>query len=86
MANQLNAVIMDSVIALRCMIHGPCGSLNPGSPCMSKGNCTKRYPKDYPDVTTDSRDGYPCYRCALCPFIFKLATTYHVDCASVAQI
>jgi hypothetical protein len=33
------------------MIHGPCGSLKPSSVCMSKGICTKSYPKQYCEKT-----------------------------------
>ncbi|GBO19510.1 hypothetical protein AVEN_207726-1 [Araneus ventricosus] len=32
-------------IITRCMIHGPCGTLNPNSPCMREGVCTKQYPR-----------------------------------------
>ncbi|GFT06464.1 ATP-dependent DNA helicase [Trichonephila clavipes] len=33
-------------IVSKNMIHGPCGSLNNNSPCLSDGKCPKRYPKD----------------------------------------
>eukprot|EP00798_Chlamydomonas_sp_ICE-L_P011275 gene11275-18907_t len=45
-----------------CMMHGPCGTLNPNAPCMKDGACTKHYPKDFSPETRDSPDGYPVYR------------------------
>ena len=44
------------------MIHGPCGSLNPSSPCMRDGACSKMYPKEFLDQTESGIDGYPHYR------------------------
>ncbi|GFT98901.1 uncharacterized protein LOC104236095 [Trichonephila clavipes] len=44
------------------MIHGPCGSLNNNSPCMSGGKCTKRHPRDLLAETITGNDGYPLYR------------------------
>ncbi|WVZ59158.1 hypothetical protein U9M48_009350, partial [Paspalum notatum var. saurae] len=44
------------------MIHGPCGSANPKSPCMKEGKCTKRYPKAFRSETSLDADGYPLYR------------------------
>ncbi|XP_067940438.1 uncharacterized protein [Watersipora subatra] len=44
------------------MIHGQCGQLNPGSPCMKDGTCTKKYPKALIKVTVTGIDGYPLYR------------------------
>ncbi|CAF4969649.1 unnamed protein product, partial [Rotaria magnacalcarata] len=44
------------------MIHGPCGSINPGSSCMKDGKCTKRYPRQLLHDTQTGEDGYPLYR------------------------
>ncbi|CAH9132818.1 unnamed protein product, partial [Cuscuta epithymum] len=44
------------------MIHGPCGSANPSSPCMQDRKCNKYYPKQFQEFTTLDEDGYPIYR------------------------
>ncbi|XP_055527993.1 uncharacterized protein LOC129720539 [Wyeomyia smithii] len=44
------------------MVHGPCGTLNPNSPCMVNGKCSKGYPKQYLSETMSGNDGYPQYR------------------------
>jgi hypothetical protein len=46
------------------MIHGPCGDLNPNCVCMNKSTntCTKQFPKNCQDTTTDGRGTYPDYR------------------------
>ncbi|GFX34310.1 uncharacterized protein TNCV_3226571 [Trichonephila clavipes] len=44
------------------MIHGPCGALNPSSPCMKEGKCTKKYPKGLLKDTKTNDKGYPLYR------------------------
>jgi hypothetical protein len=44
------------------MNHGYCGALNPASPCMEKGKCTKKYPKAFQENTSIPNDGYPIYR------------------------
>lgn len=45
----------------RCMVHGPCGSLNPNAPCMERGRCTKFYPRSFNTRTSMEDDGYPDY-------------------------
>lgn len=44
------------------MMHGPCGNARKTSPCMSKGKCTKYFPKKFSTTTTVDEDGYPSYR------------------------
>ena len=48
---------------LKNMIHGPCGKLNPKSPCMQDGICSKGYPKPFCDKTVINSDRtYPEYQ------------------------
>ena len=44
------------------MIHGPWGKLNPTSPCMKKGYCKFKYPKELAHETTKGKSSYPIYR------------------------
>ncbi|XP_044575115.1 uncharacterized protein LOC123258925 [Cotesia glomerata] len=44
------------------MIHGLCGNLNPSSPCMVDGKCTKRFSKDFTNDMVTHVNGYPIYR------------------------
>ncbi|GBL86194.1 hypothetical protein AVEN_131939-1 [Araneus ventricosus] len=46
----------------KCMIHGPCGTLNPNSPCMREGVCTKQYPEEFREKTEENIIGYPMYQ------------------------
>jgi hypothetical protein len=49
-------------IIVKNMVHGPCGSINPKSPCMKDRKCTKRYPRQLLHDTETGEDGYPLYR------------------------
>ncbi|XP_053101885.1 uncharacterized protein LOC128323190 [Hemicordylus capensis] len=53
---QLHAIIT------KHMIHGPCGTHNRQSPCMSNEKCTKDFPKDYQEQTISNSNRYPKYR------------------------
>ncbi|GFX03631.1 helitron_like_N domain-containing protein [Trichonephila clavipes] len=44
------------------MIHGPCGALNPSSPYMKEGKCTKKYPIGLLKDTKTNEKDYPLYR------------------------
>lgn len=44
------------------MIHGPCGTLNPKSPCMKDGVCSKNYPRQLIKETQSGKNSYPLYR------------------------
>ncbi|TVU44908.1 hypothetical protein EJB05_04371 [Eragrostis curvula] len=48
-------------VVSKFMIHGPCGTLNPSSPCMADGECTKFYPKEFCDKTTVLSNGHIRY-------------------------
>ena len=49
-------------IVMSNMVHGPCGCINPNSPCMQDGRCSKKYPKQYMHETQLGADSYPLYR------------------------
>ena len=54
-------------IVTSVMLHGPCGDVNPHSPCMSSARddppkCTKRYPRNFLEETSIQENGYPLYR------------------------
>jgi hypothetical protein len=45
-----------------CMLHGPCGVVNPNAPCMVDNQCSKNYPKEFLNETTYGNDSFPLYR------------------------
>ncbi|XP_039954205.1 uncharacterized protein LOC120770689 [Bactrocera tryoni] len=49
-------------VVITNMINGPCGAINPQSPCMVDGKCSKRYPQNLTVDTITGKDGYPLYR------------------------
>ena len=44
------------------IMRGPCGCINPNSPCMQDGRCSKKYPKQYIAETQLGTNSYPLYR------------------------
>ena len=45
------------------MIHGPCGDINPKSPCMVDGKCSKGFPKQFCEITiVHPSNTYPDYQ------------------------
>ncbi|KAK9839693.1 hypothetical protein WJX81_006615 [Elliptochloris bilobata] len=46
----------------QCMMHGPCGVHRHNAPCMKDGRCSKHYPREFQEATTDAEGGYPVYR------------------------
>ncbi|KAJ1689867.1 hypothetical protein LUZ63_014022 [Rhynchospora breviuscula] len=49
-------------VVSKFMVHGPCGTARPNSPCMQDGKCSKRFPKPFRDSTIISDDGFVLYR------------------------
>ncbi|GBN81135.1 hypothetical protein AVEN_116062-1 [Araneus ventricosus] len=49
-------------IVTKCMVHGPCGTININSPCIRDGQCCKSFPKQFKDDTEENVNGYPIYR------------------------
>ncbi|XP_073153289.1 uncharacterized protein [Henckelia pumila] len=49
-------------VVIHHMIHGPCGALNPNSPCMTDGKCKKKFTKPFVSHTSRGIDSYPLYR------------------------
>ncbi|GFR15987.1 helitron_like_N domain-containing protein [Trichonephila clavata] len=47
---------------LKNMIHGTCCTLNPNSPCMVDGKCSKNYSQAFAANTITGEDAYPWYR------------------------
>ncbi|XP_073152071.1 uncharacterized protein [Henckelia pumila] len=44
------------------MVHGPCGLVNPNSPCMINEKCKKNFPKPFAEYTSRGNDSYPLYQ------------------------
>ena len=49
-------------IVTKNVMHDPCGILNPNSPCMVDGKCSKRFPRQLVAETISGNDGYPLFR------------------------
>uniref|UniRef100_A0A0D2ZUB6 ATP-dependent DNA helicase n=1 Tax=Brassica oleracea var. oleracea TaxID=109376 RepID=A0A0D2ZUB6_BRAOL len=55
------------------MMHGPCGIDRPTNSCMERGECSKRYPRDFCSYSSVDKNGYIIYRRRdiTCRFILK---------------
>ena len=49
-------------IVMSNMVHGPCGNINPQSPCMQDGLCSKKYPKHFMSESQLGSDSYPLHK------------------------
>ena len=49
-------------VVAKFMMHGPCGQLKLDAPCTHDGQCSKGFPKDFTEETTQNIEGYPLYR------------------------
>ncbi|GBO12076.1 hypothetical protein AVEN_21689-1 [Araneus ventricosus] len=49
-------------IVSKCIIHGPCGTVNPNSLCMRDGTCSENFPKFLNEATEENVNGYPIYQ------------------------
>ena len=59
---QKEAVLLRKTV-LTCLMHSPCGDVNPAAQCMQQGRCTKQYPKPYSNETIwREGDLHPSYR------------------------
>lgn len=63
----------------RHMIHGLCGKRRPQSPCMEKGECTKKYPKAYSNNTKIDKSGFVVYRRCVHSSAYVLKGTVELD-------
>ena len=43
-------------------MHNPCGVVRKIASCMLDGKCTKKFPKQFAEITTTGNDTYPVYR------------------------
>ncbi|XP_070026003.1 uncharacterized protein [Nicotiana sylvestris] len=49
-------------LAIKHMMHGPSGKVNPTNICMKNNNCKFKYPKDFAEQTLKGKKSYPIYR------------------------
>ncbi|GBN71925.1 hypothetical protein AVEN_250460-1 [Araneus ventricosus] len=61
---QILALILELFqIVTKCMVHGPCGTININSPCMRDGLMLQKFLKQFKkDDTEENVNGYPIYR------------------------
>ena len=66
-------------IVTTCMLHGPCGGVNPNMACMEGNHCTKDFPKHFQERTVMNPDGFPTYRRRDNGRTFTRRVAAHVD-------
>ena len=49
-------------VVTEMMLHGPCGAISPGAPCMKEGSCKKKFPKKNEEKTFFDKNGHVHYR------------------------